>query len=501
MPYFLKTTMSLSPMTLHISFRGTDAKGLASFPTLAALNIYFTGSQYVLKIALGEYLKILTYQALSDENDNIYLFFTYGASLIHPLLEALTTEQKQEIEKSKEISEKTKDKLDITFDTIESPAMKIQLEEEESESESEYFIPKIFFTPLSKKEVAEMYDRQMNDYLKIAMKLNQTNLESTIEVADSENEALIDEIINPRPGSNVDHNVTLSQSFDSNLDKSYTLSDTLNTRLHHILENVKLKINLLSYPPEPIEDIPNDPLYPLSQISTKDIYIDESLRNMLYLGGEEFYFKQPLTDDRKDFEISTPNSEMIVFKSPSLTFATIEKTNLKTILNNIIEDLGLNLNFLINNADKKETKQKITLLKNLNKRIETAKNKDIEYQLQSHEWLNQLIEDQLKNKTISYSFCQDYKNKKFSNKFPYITTRKRKSLNIYQKPLTFEDRLKDLPSMFKRIPADDHKKIESKKEIFSNIIGEIPPENYKKIKIDLYSSDKIKINQTKEDSE
>ena len=74
-------------------------------------------------------------------------------------------------------------------------------------------------------------------------------------------------------------------------------------------------------------------------------------------------------------------------------------------------------------------------------------------------------------------------------------------LNSYQKPLTSEDRLKDLPSTFKRIHADDHKKIESTKEIFSNIIGQIPPENYKKIKIDLDSSDKIKINQTKEDSE
>ena len=115
---------------------------------------------------------------------------------------------------------------------------------------------------------------------------------------------------------------------------------------------------------------------------------------MLYPGGEEFYFKQPSTDNRKDFEITPPGSEMIVFKSPSLTFTTIEKNNLKTILNNIIEDLGLNLNLLINNADKKETKQEITLLKNINKRLETAKIKDIEDQLQSHEWLNQLIEDQ-----------------------------------------------------------------------------------------------------------
>ena len=346
-----------------------------------------------------------------------------------------------------------------------------------------------------------MYDCQMDNYLKILMKLNQTNLESTIEVADSENEALIDEIINPMPGLIVDDNVSLSQSFDSDLDTSYTLSDTLNTRLDDILENVKTKISSLSYPPEPVEDIPNDALYPLSQILTEDIYIDESLTNMLYPGGEEFYFKQPSTDDRKDFEITPPGSEMIVFKSPSLTFTTIEKNNLKTILNNIIEDLGLNLNLLINNADKKETKQKITLLKNLNKRLETAKIKDIEDQLQSHEGLDQLIQDQLKNNTIRYSFGQDYENRKFSNKFPYITTRKRKLLNSYQKPLTSEDRLKALSSIFKKIPADDHKKIESTKEIFSNIIGEIPPENYKKFKIDLDSSDEININQTKGDSE
>ena len=52
-----------------------------------------------------------------------------------------------------------------------------------------------------------MYDCQMNNYLKILMKLNQTNLESTIEVADSENEALIDEVINPMPGLIVDDNV------------------------------------------------------------------------------------------------------------------------------------------------------------------------------------------------------------------------------------------------------------------------------------------------------
>ena len=49
-------------------------------------------------------------------------------------------------------------------------------------------------------------------------------------------------------------------------------------------------------------------------------------------------------------------------------------------------------------SNKTEARQKITLLKNFNKRLDTAKKTDIENQLQSHEWLIQLVEDQLKNK-------------------------------------------------------------------------------------------------------
>ena len=56
-----------------------------------------------------------------------------------------------------------------------------------------------FSTPLKIEEIDEIYDRQKSDFLKIAMKLNQIDFESAIEVADSENEALIQEIINPTP--------------------------------------------------------------------------------------------------------------------------------------------------------------------------------------------------------------------------------------------------------------------------------------------------------------
>ena len=55
---------------------------------------------------------------------------------------------------------------------------------------------------------------------------------------------------------------------------------------------------------------------------------------------------------------------MIVFKSPSLTSTSIEKKELRTILNKIIEDSDLNLKqTLMSKSDKTEKKQKITLLK------------------------------------------------------------------------------------------------------------------------------------------
>ena len=109
------------------------------------------------------------------------------------------------------------------------------------------------------------------------------------------------------------------------------------------------------------------------------------------------------------------------------------------MLNKIIEDLDLNLKqTLMSKSNKTETKQKITLLKNINERSATIKKKaDIEKQLQSQEWLTQLVEDQLKQNKTYYNFGENFENKELKNKFKNVTVRKRKLL-----PLTSEDRLK-----------------------------------------------------------
>ena len=211
--------------------------------------------------------------------------------------------------------------------------MKIQLGEEES-IVSEQPKPVEFSTPLKIYEINEICDREKTDYLIIAMKLNKTDLESAREVADSENETLIQEIINPTPGLVVDDDINIDTQFsfkNSDIDTGFALSNTLKSKLDNILDSARNKISSVNFPPAAVKDIPNDPLYPISQIKSEDIYTDDSLRDLLY-PGDPIYFPQPSTDDRKDFEINVPKNEMIVFKLPSLTFASVEKEELAIIL-------------------------------------------------------------------------------------------------------------------------------------------------------------------------
>ena len=63
-------------------------------------------------------------------------------------------------------------------------------------------------------------------------------------------------------------------------------------------------------------------------------------------------------------------------------------------------------------SDKTETKQKISLLKSLNKRLDTIKKEDIEKQLESHDWLMQLVDDQIKENQTYYNFGENQENKK-----------------------------------------------------------------------------------------
>ena len=330
LPFFLKTDMPISPVDLYKKFAETDAKVLVSIHALAALNIYFWGNKYISQRALSEYLKHLTYQALSQENDKIFLLFDNIGLLINDLLEQFVRKENAEIEKASAISKEIKNQLKTNFQLNLSRKMKIQKGEEEEEIETE---PKSseFSTPLKKEEIEEIHNKQKENFLKTALKINQTDLETVTDMADADSEALIDEIINPTPHFVVDDALNVDTQLDSQNSDSYTkftLSNTLQERLDDILEKPRIKVSSLKFPGEATVDIPNDSLYQHSQIKTEDIYIDDSLRDMLY-PGEPMYFPQPSTDGRRDFELNVSGDELIVFKSPTLNFVSIAKKDLK----------------------------------------------------------------------------------------------------------------------------------------------------------------------------
>ena len=128
--------MPISSVDLYKKISGTDAKVLVSIHALAALNICFGGSKYISQTALGEYLKNLTYQALSQGNDKIFMSFNNIGLLINDLLEQFVRKENAEISKASVIGEKIKNKLKTNFRLDLSPEMKIQKGEEDKEIET-----------------------------------------------------------------------------------------------------------------------------------------------------------------------------------------------------------------------------------------------------------------------------------------------------------------------------------------------------------------------------
>ena len=118
------------------------------------------------------------------------------------------------------------------------------------------------------------------------------------------------------------------------------------------------------------------------------------------------------------------------------------------------------------------------------------------------------MENQIKlNKTTYQNFADDYNGNKLKSKFRNVTTRKKRksfstanyfSLSTHDALLlTSEDRLRDIASIYTKIPTDRAKRIAAVKDVFSNIIKQIPPEIYKKFKIDYYQSNNINIEEAK----
>ena len=246
--------------------------------------------------------------------------------------------------------------------------------------------------------------------MKIATKLHEIDLQAASEVADSENENLYREIIDPTPGLILDDEIDIDNqfSFRTDSDTSDTLPNALKSKLENTLQYARDKVNSILFTPKPVEKIPNNPLYNETEFETEEFYIDESFKNLFYHPEESIYFRKLSTDNRKDFEVNVSENDIIVFKSPSLSLVSVEKKEIKRILDKIIEDLNLKITeTLMTGSNKLKTEQKIFTLENLKKKLKTNKNNKIIFnqiveEHLSHGWLNQLVEEQLKQNEKYY---------------------------------------------------------------------------------------------------
>ena len=95
---FLKSDIPFFPIDLYKNFAETNAKALASIQGLAALNIHLGRSKFASLNAMYECLKNLTFQALNQENDKVFISLEDCGLLVNDLLESII---KKEINKLK----------------------------------------------------------------------------------------------------------------------------------------------------------------------------------------------------------------------------------------------------------------------------------------------------------------------------------------------------------------------------------------------------------------
>ena len=184
-PPFLKTDIPISPIDLFKKFAGTDAKALVSIQGLAALNIHFGGNKFTSQQAMYEYLENLTFQALSQENDKVYMSFSEVGLLINDLLEWTNW-------KIFNIRWKIKKKLEADFKAELSPELKMEKGEE---IEGELIELVESSTPSKTEKIEDIYNQEKEDFLKVVTIINKTDLETAVGMAEYSNKAVIDEII------------------------------------------------------------------------------------------------------------------------------------------------------------------------------------------------------------------------------------------------------------------------------------------------------------------
>ena len=127
-PKFVRTQTVLFPIGLYQKFKATW-KSISMNSSSCCVKYTSGGNRIVSKKALTEFLHNLTFQALSKENDKLYLNFDNIGILVLDILERLAKKHQQSINVAKILNENIKQELDKTQFELELPA-ELQIQED-----------------------------------------------------------------------------------------------------------------------------------------------------------------------------------------------------------------------------------------------------------------------------------------------------------------------------------------------------------------------------------
>ena len=131
------------------------------------------------------------------------------------------------------------------------------------EEEPEIIEPIETSTPLKTEEIKYIYNQEKENFSRMALTVNKTDIETAVDMAEESNKALINEIIDPASGLIVHDTVNIDSQLDfekNDLNTTFRLSNTLQERLDNILDDARKKVSSLKFPGEAIVEIPNDSL-------------------------------------------------------------------------------------------------------------------------------------------------------------------------------------------------------------------------------------------------
>ena len=131
------------------------------------------------------------------------------------------------------------------------------------EEEPEIIEPIETSTPLKTEEIKYIYNQEKENFSRMALTVNKTDIETAVDMAEESNKALINEIIDPASGLIVHNTVNIDSQLDfekNDLNTTFRLSNTLQERLDNILDDARKKVSSLKFPGEAIVEIPNDSL-------------------------------------------------------------------------------------------------------------------------------------------------------------------------------------------------------------------------------------------------